>query len=378
MGKSNGMIEIITSLYFALFFILWMNCLVGNTYEIKKSKFPTALFSIALIILLVGLRWNTGTDWNSYKDLFDTITFDNFNDIRHFDIGYKFFNVLINSITSSYSFFLFMDSLVAIGLIYKALGKIDTNRLVSILFFFVGYCIAHYFGSNRRIIAIGFVFCGLVYIYKEKKAIAILFLIMAFLFHRSSIISFIALFVPRKRYSYKQYVLVLLFCFVVGYSGLLFSILDKILSVVSLPGSYIIKSAMHYIRYGAEESSFSHYILATCKRLIFVITMLYFERNCKNKSPVFAYFFNLYIISICGYFLTSKISIFQILTTYFAISEIILWGNVFKYSSKKNKEYLMLIFLFLGTIQVLNSFPMYKDLFIPYISTFSKTYRRMY
>ena len=103
--------------------------------------------------------------------------------------------------------------------------------------------------------------------------------------------------------------------------------------------------------------------------------MLYYERRCKIKSPVFSYFFNIYIASICGYFLTSKISIFQILTTYYAISEIILWGNVYKYSSKKNKVYLMLIFLFLGTIQVLNSFPAYKDLFIPYISTFSKTYR---
>lgn len=372
------MLDIIFSIYYLLFIILWFNCIVGNTKLIKQSHYPATLFGVLFIISIVGFRWNTGTDWNPYKNLFDIITIKNYRTIEHFDSGYKFLNIIIRSITSDYSVFLFIDSFIAIELINYGLKKIDTNNLVSILFFFTGYCIAHYFGSNRRIIAIGFVFVGFIYLYKNEKIKSIIFMFLAFLFHRSSIISFLALFIPRKRYSNLKYSLLIIISFILGYTGFLFILLEKIISIINVPGSYVIKSAIHYIKYGAEESSVLHYILATCKRLLFVVIMLYYERRCKIKSPVFSYFFNIYIASICGYFLTSKISIFQILTTYYAISEIILWGNVYKYSSKKNKVYLMLIFLFLGTIQVLNSFPAYKDLFIPYISTFSKTYRRMY
>ena len=74
------MLEIFLSIYFVIFILIWNLCIIGNSKELKEN-IPFSGFCICILILVVGLRWNTGTDWQSYKNLFDKINLNNINSI---------------------------------------------------------------------------------------------------------------------------------------------------------------------------------------------------------------------------------------------------------------------------------------------------------
>ena len=368
------MLEIFLSIYFVIFILIWNLCIIGNSKELKEN-IPFSGFCICILILVVGLRWNTGTDWQSYKNLFDKINLNNINSIQHFDVGYKWFNLIIKYFTDDYSVLLLFDALLSITLIHFALKKIQVNTLICILIFYIDFCIAHYFGSNRRIIAMGFVFVQFVYIFLGKYKRALLCCFLAFIFHRSSIVSIFAFLIPKRGFSTKKYFFILFSCLILGATGVLFDIILVVVEKINLPQLSLLKSVLHYLKYGkndTEQMTLIHYILASCKRFLFLFLILYFNKKTKQKSNLFNYFFNLYICSICAYFLLSTVSIFQFLSTYFAMSEIVLWGIIFYNANLKHKKILLITLLFIGIIQVQNSFPMYKNLYIPYISTLSK------
>ena len=103
-------------IYLILFLFLWFNSILESSVQISKYKY--FLFSLSSIILIsfIGFRWETGTDWEAYKDLFDTLQLDwsfLFN-VYHFDIGYVLFNALIKLFSNDYTLFLICNSVITI------------------------------------------------------------------------------------------------------------------------------------------------------------------------------------------------------------------------------------------------------------------------
>ena len=146
-------------IYLILFFYLWCNVILESSIQTSQYKNYFFIISSTILALFIGVRWETGTDWTPYKDLFDTLQLDwsfLFN-IYHFDIGYVLFNAFIKLFTENYTIFLICNSSITIFLLSKLIIKISPYPNLSLLFFYTNFMIAQFMGSNRRMMAMVFI-----------------------------------------------------------------------------------------------------------------------------------------------------------------------------------------------------------------------------
>lgn len=69
-------IEILLSqgtVYVIIYVYLFYLALLESSQYFSLFKRETVLFSSYILLLFIGLRWETGTDWLSYKELFDSL-----------------------------------------------------------------------------------------------------------------------------------------------------------------------------------------------------------------------------------------------------------------------------------------------------------------
>ena len=204
-----------------------------------KHSFRLMFFSISLFILslISGLRFEVGTDWEPYKNLFNDLELDwsFLVNVFNFDFGYVLFNAFIRIFTDSYAVFLFLDSLIALGFIGWFIYKYSPLPNLSLFFFYNTYFISTYMGSNRRIIAIGLSLISLSALIETKRAKTYLYALIALLFHRTSFIVFFAKFLPTHVPKLKIVVLGLFISFIIG----LFQLPFKLFGVISQAVSHL-------------------------------------------------------------------------------------------------------------------------------------------
>ncbi|WP_431243066.1 EpsG family protein [Flavobacterium sp. P21] len=104
--------------------------------SLQRNIFLLTLY--IFIVVQIGLRWETGTDWNTYLDHFndvDDISLVFLNALIGFEIGYGFLTFAIHKIFENYSVFLFLHALFFYGVIFKACRQFSPYTFVSLLFF---------------------------------------------------------------------------------------------------------------------------------------------------------------------------------------------------------------------------------------------------
>ncbi len=109
------------------FFVL-LSILPGKLNRVSKL----AIFGIVLFFILAdGLRWQMGTDWQSYKDNYDLIQ-EKFT--PGFDIGFEYFTLFMNSIHNNYSLYLFVISFFIFGVLFYKFKEVGTVALIPMYF----------------------------------------------------------------------------------------------------------------------------------------------------------------------------------------------------------------------------------------------------
>ena len=97
-------IYIITLILIFIFGLLDLNIKLS---DLQRNSIISFLYII--IVLQIGLRWETGTDWKPYLDNFENSQDSSIlliNALTGIEIGYGFFVFLIKKIFDNYSFFL--------------------------------------------------------------------------------------------------------------------------------------------------------------------------------------------------------------------------------------------------------------------------------
>lgn len=178
--------------YLLIFLYLYLGCWIESAHNLKKGSTLLFYTSVIIIIALIGLRWETGTDWSSYYLFFDNLTLDwsIIFGVMHFDLGYVIINALIKYFTQNYTLFLIFDTIIAIIPLVVLVRKISPFPNLSLFVFYTNFLLSQYMGSNRRMIAMSLVLWAVYFIAIHKETKAIVTLIVSFLFHRSSILHF--------------------------------------------------------------------------------------------------------------------------------------------------------------------------------------------
>ena len=134
-------------------------------------------------ILLSGLRYETGSDWETYNYVFKNAE-DYLN--SHFEQGYTLLNYILSFFNVDYNIFLLLiGSLYA--LMYYFLVPFAYNKWIFSLFLYSNTYVL-FMGGNRQAISLVLGCIGTIYFFGFKRFTGLLYWLLALQFHLSSIL----------------------------------------------------------------------------------------------------------------------------------------------------------------------------------------------
>ncbi|MGN7990535.1 EpsG family protein [Pedobacter sp. 22226] len=352
-----------------------------SCFEVFKNKPANKVHNFLVFltylitVFVIGLRWETGTDWYPYLDMFEE-SYSLKNSFEYSNIverGYLIFNWLNYKLISEYSFFLFTHALIFYYLIIYGLKKITTYPITSFMFFFCSTI--GVLGSNRQLLAMAIVFYFLIFAYSKKKTFFIA-IFAAIQFHTTALLT-LSFYFLNRRIKVIYIVLLLLACTVIGLTGLpgkLFSLTGGL----SEASSYRTEA---YSAEAANEAKLS--IAGVLRRLLYVTLFLLLRNKIEKKFDKYNFILNGYLISSLIYllFASSLIILVNRGSLYFNMLECILFTSIlFILKRKESKLFFIFFLLILSIVNFYQSISAYPDLFDPYKGLWYNIdyYRRMY
>ena len=337
------------------------------------------VFVFLILWAFASLRWETGTDWDSYYDVF---YYGSYAHVVNFEPGFVALLFLIKEYTSSYSVYLSVFSLLCILLKFSFFYKFHKEIFFTLVLLFFCYYFADIF-AVRQNLAISLTLFSTIFIIKRKPLFFILFVILACSIHYSSILYFFAYYIYWSKISDKRFYYFAAFCVAFGLIGIGGIILDLILKALGIDG-FIGAKINNYLNEDIEvlnttNSPVVMYLLGVTKRFILIPIFIYVKNKSKGQFPYLQGYFNLYMIGNLIYFLFAKdLAVFARASVPFLIFEIFLIGYVLYYfKTDKNKMLLvfvlMMIFSWARFNALVNS---YYDLYVPYNSIFDTKIER--
>lgn len=272
--------------------------------NIKRNLY---FFMFLFLVFQVGLRWETGTDWDEYMRHFSQSTSYGavlINVLLGYEIGYGFFAYTIRAFTDNYSVFLVAHALIYYFLILKANKVLSPFPFVSLLVFYASTM--GILGSNKQLIALAICFYSLQFILMKKPLKFFLLVFIAFLFHTSALLFVVYYFLNRD---FKKYAIVMavILAFLIGKSSLPNYLFTGF-------GNFLGEAASNKVEMYSENklSETTLSIIGLIRRLIFFILFLLNYDKIKGKFPTYKLLFNGYSFGLVIYFMFSSSFIIQI------------------------------------------------------------------
>lgn len=158
------------------------------------TKIKIIVFPVAILTLFFGLRWNCGTDWDQYYNIFRSVKWDNFynmnrygNDAQLVEPGFAFVNVLLKTIgNGSYTFYLLITNLCRFLLMAYVSFKLSKTPVIT----FFGFLSLQYMFPTRNPYATAVFFVGFIFILKRDLLHYTLVWLGAVSIHVSSVLVF--------------------------------------------------------------------------------------------------------------------------------------------------------------------------------------------
>ncbi len=331
--------------------------------KLKNVKFAGLYFSFIALLALVGLRDETGTDWQSYKDNYESVLMG--GEVNpHFEAGYNFLVSFFSNIGFNYATFLFAYTFLYLIIFYNFFSKCKNPNTI-VLLFYTAYVIG-YMGAARQILAIALCLNAFYFLTKcEEKKFFLLVFIAGFVHYPS--LSFLLLYFMRVKMSYSLKNLVL----IGALSFIAFINLPWLLnSLVNLP--IFSEQILNYVVNDDGAVVFmiddnAVIFLMFLKRTLFIYLFIYFLNKrgggVDYQIALNSYIFGFLVFSIL-YFLIPAVGVR--LSLYFSILDIFLFAYFIDF--KKRSIFLLSIVLIFSAERFYSSLTYDADMLIPYKS----------
>lgn len=355
---------------FLLLILLVFYDFSSNKIQNKKSL----LYFIGIImILLAGLRWKTGTDWENYLYYFDSQVRDSIIGKSGFEFFYESYIRLFTLFTKNYSWVLISTACIIICLTYKSIIKYSPYPLFSIYLLYTYSFNSSGFGY-RQDLAIAITTFSIVFVYKRKFLPFVIAVVIATLFHQSAIIFIVAYWIPFVKWNRKTIILI---CFGILCLGLVFSNVSSVASSFSDSAQGKVES---YTSGSFEDSvgdSSNPYVVVLrgiANRAFILIYIIILVKNYikkKNLKKVM-FFLNLYLFGFTLFLLASPIAVvFVRFTRYFDMFFIILIPLCLYYIPPKVRFNALVILLIYTIMKFLFFLALDDKVFVPYNTIFT-------
>ncbi len=347
-----------------LLFLGAIYCFTDN----RKQGIANKLFRLAVLwlILYEGLRWQIGTDWDSYHDAFMQYT-----DNSHMDAGYMLLNKAIFNICPNYTFFLLVFSAFVYLVVAHTIRKFSPIPLASLCLYYCG--MTGVMGCNRQILAMAICLLSLKFV-QERKLIPFLAVILIAMSCHFTAITFVPVyFFYDKDYNSKIIFAIVIIAFLCG----LFKVVDNLPLARYLALLDAATNSTSFETYVGNNGFLRISVIGSLKRILFVFLFLSQRKIVQNR--VYDFIVLTYIYG-CVIYLISNGSIIQLFagrgTMYFGVFEFLIVPYFLKYnkyfSNQMNKVVWVVFFalsLYLMQRDMQSYYPLVGyDIFRPYHS----------
>ncbi|HEY8519624.1 MAG TPA: EpsG family protein [Gammaproteobacteria bacterium] len=362
--------------YLSTFFLLLALAAV-DVYSGRRSLSLLCLtVGTVLVVLLIGLRWETGNDWNPYLRYYTAV--DSFGPLwLGWEPGYRLLVLLAKAAGLHYSGFLLLSAAIYMSAFACVFARFR-HPAVLLLFFFCVYALG-FMGTQRQTLALGFASLAILRFYDGKTLSGLFLVALATSFHYTAVLTPLALLVPRTRLSFPWVAAGLIAGFLLYRLDVVGEIVEAALNAFGAEG-YVLRRLLAYSAGGSWEEAAAAFsplaeVLWFAKRVVLVIA---FWLLCSREQRSFDnYLVNLYALSVLIFLATTKavplvalraplyFAFFEIALIYIALARV---GGVFRRES--------LVFLGgpLAAVRLYAAVFLYvPELYVPYKSVFLNT-----
>ncbi|WP_190277401.1 EpsG family protein [Taibaiella lutea] len=345
-----------------------------NIQEYFKKKTVDIFFIPITWLLIVGmmaLRWDMGTDWKPYLSFFER--FANWEEFYNgppiFEKGFWLLNIFAKNIYNNYTFLLFIIEGTFFTLLFRFFKFSTPYVLLCILLYFglnIGIT-----GSHRQLLALVICLSGLKSLIEGNKLKFIGLVILAFFFHASALLFLIFLFLNIS-IPIAIIITVIGACFIIGQTKLPFVIFSSLAGI----SEHNAEKVDAYIK--SAESELSRAQVSTMgivKKILLPSIFLLTRKKIVEKYKYYNYFLNGYLFGVAFYFLFFKSLLVMVSrgSLYFnSMEPILLSLQLSIIKDKKIKNIVLFALCLFAIVFFFQSIKSYPDLFIPYKSVFEK------
>lgn len=307
---------------------------------LKKDRGIFMIITMIVMMLLAAFRSiNVGNDTDEYIRIFNEILSNpDYANITRYEVGYIFLNKFVGKFTFNPQGIIIVTAVIYYTVFIWFYVKHSKNYSLTLILFF---CLM--FDSTltmiRQELAMAFILVSFDRILDKKHIEALIWIIIASLFHSSAIIMVILLFLPYIKFDKIWVIGILLICFLLAFTNVLYKVCQLILPAYA-----------HYFGGKYSESGWLAITYKICYNLAFFIlvslaiyklgrdkcNLLDSRRlNCIQKNNLILWMmFIAFAILIIGY----KINLVDRFLYYFIGVSIVCTSNtLLKYDTRSRK-----------------------------------------
>ena len=247
--------------------------LAENKAKSRKNKIILLILAVVPMFFISAIRYNVGTDYEK-RYVADYYTLLEGKNVGNLEIGFKAIDYLCLFFTKEPYLIFVITSLIILAIIFEVIYKKSSNRILSIIIFFLGGYFFATLNLIRQYISVAFILLGYQFLMSENKKKSyigfVICAILAFFMHSSSIICFIIILLTKKNIMDARWVIPL---------SILILILNKNIMVILTP---IIKNTRFNVYLTGKFTTGELSILQIVENLIIYLAMYfsyYFEKK---------------------------------------------------------------------------------------------------
>ena len=357
---------------FVLLFLIGLVLYDFSTHNSQNKK-PLIYFFGFIMMLLAGLRWNTGTDWDNYLYYFEYQVRDSTLGESGFEYFYELYIRFFTFITNNYTWVLISTAFIIIFLTYKPILKFSPYPLFSLFLLYTYSFNSSGFGY-RQDLAIAITTFSIIFVYNRKFLKFVFFVIIATFFHQSAIIFVFAYWIPFIKWNRKTIFLIILGVF---FLGLAFSNVTNLALAFSDTAHDKVEgytTGSYEDSVGDTSNPYLVVIRGISNRLFLLVYIIILVKKYVHKENIknVMFFLNLYLFGLILFLIASPIAVvFVRFTRYFDMYFILLIPLCLYYIPKRVRFNAVIILLFYTLIKFSLFLALDEKVFVPYKSIFT-------
>jgi hypothetical protein len=337
------------------------------SFTTKLSKLMLIGYSLVSIIFLIGLRDQTGSDWNHYKNFFNNLNTSS-EIINNFEFGYIFYSRIFKYFFENYYFFLFISTFIYIYFFVKSIYVKH-----GVVFTLLGLYSSHLLplmGQSRQVIAVSL--CALAgnYLLNKNKLYFFILVIIATAFHKSAIVFILSFFLLEFRFKIKHLYYCLIFFlaypFLVAITPIFINFLFNIFPVIGHQLiAYFVSDDNTPIFYIEDSVMLA---LLYFKRILFALFFIFVGKFIFKFRREYFFYCNIYILSLLLF-----LSIYPLfpaiairLSLYFYIYDVFMLSIILLNQRKQYKLFVFFCFLLIFAQRLWQPLFLEADFLMPY------------